>query len=204
MPKRKGNPKKLSELQRQGENFVFGGCAGPSNLDPDAAAASTMSGKKKNSPRKKLKSSNTPPKKPVHVEHIDGLAELLEDSNYYVSINKNLKQGTHETNEFCSLGNLKIKLHDHSIEEQESLPVCDEFWLYVSRIPGRSMIYFEWLEDFDAHVYKHVKVFTVEDTLDISLYNGKIIVIYKFRNCPIMLYSMYTLYAYNRLVSPAS
>lgn len=167
MPKRKASPKKLSDLQRK-ENYCFGGVlgagAGTSNNDVPEAAATSNHGVQSSSSKKK-------PKKPVcvRVEHVDGLDELLEDSEYYVTIKRKPELDGNEVGGRYCLGHLNLKLHDHYMQQNESLPP-HEFWLYVSRIPGRSMIYFEWLEEDGA--YKRVKYFTVETALEPALYNG--------------------------------
>lgn len=171
MPKRKASPKKLSELQRKEENYCFGGCAGPSNGESISGAEDIANQGQKSPSKKKAKKVVIT----VRVEHVDGLDELLEDSDFYVPIRvKPAGSSEHQDvkGRFC-LGHLNLDIHEHCIQADKSLPLHDqkEFWLYISRIPGRSMIYFEWFEEDGA--YKRVKYFTLESFPDRELYNSK-------------------------------
>jgi len=72
------------------------------------------------------------------------LQSLIDDCQFYVPVAKDLAS-SNQTTWFSSIGKLELKL-DNS-RQMCNLPDRPEFWVYVSVIPGRSMLYYEWLTE---------------------------------------------------------
>ena len=108
------------------------------------------------------------------------LQSHIEDAEFVVNIVKNIPG---EETKWCSaIGKTSIELDPerHDLTTLR-LPEEPEFWAYISRIPGRSILYYEWFEkrkaenpeSFDRRKKKgnpdHVKFFHIKDVEDADI-----------------------------------
>jgi len=112
----------------------------------------------------KSKKSKQAPK--VEFKAPPGLDEFLEDSEYYLSVKKD---DTKVKDTLHLLGSIDLTLDEPL--DQQVLSQVDELWLYVSKIPGRSFIYTEWLED--GGQVKNAAMNRIDDECDLSFLAGK-------------------------------
>jgi len=73
------------------------------------------------------------------------LEALIEDSQYIIPVLETVP--TNESKWWSSIGKLDVNLDlEKHREVSVQLPERPEFWIYMSEIPGRSMIYYEWFD----------------------------------------------------------
>ncbi len=96
------------------------------------------------------------------------LKALIDDSNFYLTIQNEIN--CEKTAWHCHLGTFTVNLTvaESCICQPSSLPVCNKFWLYVSRTAGRHMLYFELAEDEQKVDHQAKTVLYYQAGMDLS------------------------------------
>ncbi|XP_071455234.1 E3 ubiquitin-protein ligase SHPRH isoform X2 [Hetaerina americana] len=119
-------------------------------------------------PKPVKKSKELTQSKEIEDENLKG---ILSDCKFFLTLHKDvpLKDGELPFH----IGNVEFKAFVDN--EYLSPPDCDECWLYLSKIPGRSMLYFEWKADdpsLSSDEDNIVKYYLIEGLMDYPLYSG--------------------------------
>ncbi|KAG8225015.1 hypothetical protein J437_LFUL006026, partial [Ladona fulva] len=102
----------------------------------------------------------------------ENLKEILLDCDFYITLQKDL--GCSDKEVAYLLGNLELRLLAQ--EDTIEFPEYNECWLYVSKLPGRSMLYFEDRGDINSENSGSqkisVKYYQIDGLLDHTLCSG--------------------------------
>ncbi|XP_046392650.1 E3 ubiquitin-protein ligase SHPRH isoform X2 [Ischnura elegans] len=101
----------------------------------------------------------------------ENLRSILSDCKFFLTVYKEGHLSDVDLN--FHIGNIELKVIVN--DEDLPLPNCNECWLYVSKIPGRSMLYYEWKNSDPSMSSQEdliTKYYQIEGLLDFSLFSG--------------------------------